>query len=90
MRAIVSVLGKDKPGIIAKVSGVLFEYNINILDINQTVLRGEFFAMTTLADLTAMTASFEELKTRMEGLAGELGLEIKVQREELFESMHRV
>ena len=69
MRAIVSVLGQDKPGIIAHISHALYEANANILDITQTVLRDEVFAMTMLVDLAAMKVSFEQLKEQL-GAAG--------------------
>ena len=65
MRAIVSVLGQDKPGIIAHISHALYEANANILDITQTVLRDEVFAMTMLVDLAAMKVSFEQLKEQL-------------------------
>lgn len=90
LRAILSVLGKDKPGIIANVSAVLYKFNINILDISQTVLRDEIFVMTMLCDLAGMNVSFEQLIKQLETTAKEINMEIKIQREELFESMHRV
>jgi ACT domain-containing protein len=90
MRGIVSVLGKDRPGIIAKVSAALYECNVNILDIDQTVLRGELFAMTMLTDLERMNTSFGALKERLESVSAELGMQIRLQREEIFNSMHRV
>ncbi len=90
MRAIVTVLGMDKPGIIARVSGVLFEANINIIDINQTVLRDEVFAMTMLVDMKESTMSYDEVKDKLDGCADELGMDIRFQREEIFKSMHRV
>ncbi|MEA5002270.1 MAG: ACT domain-containing protein [Christensenella sp.] len=90
MRAIVSVLGHDKPGIIAKVSNALYEVNANILDITQTVLRDEYFAMTMLIDLSALNASFEQLKKMLDGVGQEIGLEVRLMREEIFNSMHRI
>ncbi|MGI6152849.1 MAG: ACT domain-containing protein [Christensenellaceae bacterium] len=90
MRAIVSVLGHDRPGIIANVSNVLYECNVNILDISQTVLREELFAMTMLVDMEKMNVPFDQLKSKMDAVAGEIGMEIRVQREELFENMYRV
>ncbi len=90
MRAIVSVLGHDKPGIIAKVSNTLYEVNANILDITQTVLRDEYFAMTMLIDLSALNASFEQLKKMLEAAGEEIGLEVRLMREEIFNSMHRI
>ncbi len=90
MRAIVSVLGHDKPGIIAKVSNALYGVNANILDITQTVLRDEYFAMTMLIDLSALNASFEQLKETLDAAGEEIGMDIRLMREEIFNSMHRI
>ena len=90
MRAIVSVLGQDRPGIIARVATALAENDVNILDISQTVLRDEIFAMTMLIDTAGMKASFGELKTVLDGVSEEVGMQIRLQREEIFKSMHRV
>ena len=90
MRAIVTVLGLDRPGIIAQVSGVLFSANINILDISQTVLRDKFFAMTMLVDLSGSTLPFDGLKQKLDECAKELQMDIRFQREELFDSMYKV
>ncbi len=90
MRAVISVLGMDRPGIIAKVSAVLYECNVNILDIDQTVLRDELFAMTMLADLREMNTSFEALKQKLDTVSTRIGMQIKLQREEIFKSMHNV
>ncbi len=90
MRAIVTVFGLDRPGIIARVSGVLFAANINILDISQTVLREKYFAMTMLVDFTESTLSFDEVKQKLDECAEQLHMDIRFQREEIFNSMHRV
>lgn len=90
MRAIVTVVGMDRPGIIARISGVLFAANINILDISQTVLRDEVFVMTMLVDLSGGTASFDQVKSQLDECAKELQMDIRFQREEIFNSMHRV
>lgn len=90
MIGVISVMGDDRPGIIAKVSAVLYEYNANILDINQTVMRGALFVMTMIADLAGMNKSFGELKERLDETAKELGMQIKLQREEIFKSMHNI
>ena len=90
MRAVVSVLGKDKPGIIAGISRALYEANANILDITQTVLAGEVFDMTMLVDLSAMNASFEDLKKQLAAAGEEKGIEGRLMREEIFDSMHRI
>jgi ACT domain-containing protein len=90
MRAIVSVLGKDRPGIIARISGILFKANINILDISQTVLREEIFVMSMLVDMTESLVSFDEVKDQLDACANEMSMDIRLQREEIFKSMHRV
>lgn len=90
MKTIVTVLGHDRPGIIAKVSGVLFEMNANILDITQTVLSGNIFTMVMVVDLSALCVGFAEYKDNLAALSEEMEMEINVQREEIFEAMHRV
>lgn len=91
MNVIISVMGKDKPGIIAKVSTKLYEYNANILDLSQTVLReDEIFTMVTLVNMEKVTASFAEFKEALVKAGEEIGVEVQVRREELFSSMHRV
>ncbi len=89
MRAIVTVIGKDKKGIIAKVSGALYENGINILDISQTIMQ-DMFTMIMLVDMTDSAKQVWELTKEIEDLGSELGLSIHVQREELFDSMHRI
>ena len=89
-KAIVTVLGADTKGIIAKVSGALFECGVNILDISQTVFREEIFSMVMLTDMSEMTVDFSALKERLDEVAQDLGMDIQIQREEIFNSMHRV
>lgn len=91
MRAVIAVIGKDRPGIIAKVSNICFLANSNILDITQTVMQGDVFTMVMLVDVENLQISFGEFKEKLQALAGELGgIEIHVQREEIFSSMHRI
>lgn len=89
MRAIITVIGQDRIGIIARVTGILTECRVNVLDISQTILQ-EFFTMTMLTDLSAMEISLEELSTKLKDAGEEMGLSIRVQHEELFRSMHRI
>ena len=89
MTAILTVIGKDKVGIIASVSAVLSQLNINILDINQTVMK-EYFTMIMLVDISAANAGFDEIKRGLKLLSDEIGLEIRIQRDEIFNSMHRI
>lgn len=87
-RAIVSVIGKDQVGIIAKVTNVLAENKINILDISQTILQ-DFFTMMMLVDLTE-ASDLESLQNQLSAIGNSMNLNINVQLEEIFQSMHRV
>lgn len=86
-RAIITVLGSDRPGIVAAVAGALSERDANILDISQTILQGTF-TMTMLVDLAS--AEFAELKGALDGLSEQLGVQITLQREEVFRFMYRL
>ena len=89
MKAVVTVLGIDKPGIIAKVSGKLFEENVNILDITQTIM-GDIFSMIMLVDVKSKETDFSALVSDMKAIGEEIGVEITVTREEIYKSMHRI
>ena len=89
MRAIITVIGTDKTGIIANVTAILAKCGANILDINQTVMQ-DIFTMITMVDLTNSTLSFPELSEALENLGREMGLSIRIQREEIFTAMHRI
>ncbi len=89
MKAIITVLGADRPGIIANVSGCLFRFNLNILDITQTVLSG-YFTMVMMVDLSGSNAPFGDVAAALGALGMELGLEIRMQRSEIFDAMHRL
>ena len=86
-RAIITVLGSDRPGIVAAVAGALSERSANILDISQTILQG-IFTMTMLVDFG--DADFSELKARLDELSESLGVQIVMQREEVFKYMYRL
>jgi len=88
-RIIVTVVGHDRTGIIAETSRVLADAGVNILDISQTLL-GEFFVMILMADMTHATIGLDALKARLQAKAGELGLKIDAQHEDVFKYMHRV
>ncbi len=88
-RAIVTVLGLDRKGIIANVSRVLYEHNVNILDIAQTV-RSDYFNMMMVVDVSDPDCAFEQLSTELESLGGRLNLQIRIQRSDIFEAMHEV
>lgn len=87
-RAIVSVIGKDTVGIIARVTGALAESEINILDISQTILN-EFFTMMMIIDVTEKD-SLDDLRARLNEIGADLGVKINVQHEEIFHAMHRI
>lgn len=88
-KVIITVVGKDTVGIIAKVCTYLSENNVNVLDISQTIVQ-EYFNMMMIADISQTTASFEEIYTRLETLGEEIGVKIHCQREEIFTKMHRI
>ncbi len=89
MKAIVTVVGKDKKGIIAKVSTALYENDVNILDISQTIMQ-DMFTMIMLVDLSGASKQVWTLTKELEEMGEEMNLAIHVQREELFDSMHRI
>ena len=89
MKAIVTVVGKDRVGIIANVCTALAEFNVNVVDINQTVMKG-YFTMMMAVDVSICNVPLAELVTRMDQVGQEMGLSIRVQREDIFEAMHRI
>ena len=88
-KALVSVTGKDRPGIIAKVSTALFEMNINVLEISQTILDG-YFTMLMIVDMTAASAAFDAVAQKLNEVGEELGEVINIQRADIFDAMHRI
>ncbi|RDV82995.1 ACT domain-containing protein [Ammonifex thiophilus] len=88
-RIIVTVLGKDRVGIIAGVASVLAEHNVNILDISQTILQ-EFLAMIMIADISRCSVDLNTLKERLAAKGRELGVRIDAQHEDVFLYMHRI
>ncbi len=89
MRAIITVVGKDKIGIIAGITSVLSKHKVNVLDISQTILQ-EYFTMIMLVDLSRMEISLAELKQKLEEEGSNLGVSVRIQHEEIFQSMHRI
>ena len=88
-KAVISVLGADRKGIIARVSRILYENDANILDISQTIVSG-LFSMILIADISSGQCSFDTVKSELEMLAQELGVQIRMQRSEIFEAMHQI
>ena len=89
MKAIVTVIGKDRVGITAAVCALLAQHNINILDISQTVLQ-DYFTMVMLADLENCSLSFTELTEKLSALGTEMDIAIRMQREDIFNAMHKI
>lgn len=89
MKAIVTVIGKDRVGITASVCGLLAQHNINILDISQTVLE-EYFTMVMLVDTAACEKSIGEMSDLLAKAGEEQALSIRIQREDIFNAMHRI
>ena len=89
MKAVVTVVGKDRVGIIAQVCAALAENNVNVLDISQTVMQG-YFTMMMAVDVSGSNIPLAELAKIMEEKGKKMGLSIRLQREDIFEAMHRV
>ena len=89
MRAFVTVIGKDKVGIIAAVCNLLAEKKANVLDISQTILQ-ENFTMIMLVDISACSVSFDEMSRLLSELGSSMELSIRIQREEIFNAMHSI
>jgi ACT domain-containing protein len=89
MNAIITVVGSDKVGIIAKVSAFLAERNINILDISQTVLSGNF-VMMMVVDLSSGNNALEEIKKELAEMGDSFGVSISMMHEKVFTTMHRI
>ena len=89
MKAIVTVVGKDRVGIIAGVCTALANFNINVLDISQTVMQG-YFTMMMATDVSASTVPMAQLAAELENIGKDMGLSIRIQREDIFEAMHRI
>ncbi len=88
-KAVVTVLGFDQKGIIARVSGRLYAHGVNILDISQTVVSG-YFNMIMLVDISGPDCSYAEISAELDRLGQEIGVQIRIQRSEIFEAMHQV
>jgi len=88
-KTIITVLGKDTVGIIAKVCTYLSENRINVLDISQTIVQG-YFNMMMIVDMGASEVSFSRCSEELDRIGREIGVSIKCQKEEIFEKMHRI
>ena len=88
-KVIITVVGKDTVGIIARICTYLADNGVNVLDITQTIVKG-FFNMMMIVDINAATTSFGDLQSELEKLGDEIGVQVKAQKEEIFEKMHRL
>lgn len=88
-KAVITVIGIDKKGIIARVSDAMFRHDANILDISQTVVSG-YFNMVLIADVSSENCVFERLSEALHEVGETMGLQIRIQRSEIFEAMHQV
>lgn len=88
-KAIVSVIGTDKKGIIARVSGLLFDLGVNVEDISQTIMQ-KYFTMIMLVDLTEAQKDFDEICVELDALGKEIGVDVRMQSEQIFTAMHRI
>ncbi|OCG06538.1 hypothetical protein A9G13_09705 [Gilliamella sp. wkB178] len=89
MKTILTVIGKDQTGIIAGISQKLYELDINILDVTQTIM-DEYFTMIMLLDFSKIKVSFDEVKTTLTQTGDKLKVKVNIQREEIFDAMHRL
>lgn len=89
MRAIITVIGKDTVGILAKVSTKCAEYNANVIEVTQSIMQ-ELFCMIMLVDISALGASFSQLSDEMEKLGNEQNLKIHTMHEDIFNCMHHI
>ena len=89
MKAIVTVIGRDQVGIIAAVCALLSAKNVNVLDISQTILQ-DYFTMIMLVDVADATIPFAELREELAAAGQERNLDIRIQREDIFNAMHRI
>ncbi len=89
MKAVITVVGKDMVGILAKVSDICAENNVNILEVSQSILQ-DMFCMIMLGDVSQCSTSFTEFSDKLQGMGKQENLEIHVMHEDIFNSMHRI
>lgn len=89
MRAVVAVIGKDMVGILAKVSGICAEHKANVMDVTQTIMQ-DLFAMTMLIEISGLTIEYIDFADKLKKAGEEMGLQIHVMHEDIFNSMHKI
>jgi ACT domain-containing protein len=86
----ITVIGKDRKGIVATISGFLYKQDINIVDINQRIMSDGYFVMTMLVDIKDSAIKMDKISQGLENIATELGMKVQLQHENIFKMMHRV
>ncbi len=89
MKAVVTVIGKDTVGILAKISAECAQANVNVMDVSQTIMQ-DLFAMTMLIDISKCSVDYNALSDKLKACGTELGLQVHVMHEDIFNSMHRI
>ncbi len=89
MRAVVAVIGKDTIGILAKVSGICAQYKANVVDVTQTIMQ-ELFCMTMMIEISELTIDYIDFADKLTAAGNEMGLQIHVMHEDIFNSMHKI
>lgn len=89
MRAVVAVIGKDTVGILAKVSGICAEYRANVMDVTQTIMQ-DLFAMTMMIEISKLAIDYIDFAEKLKSAGTEMGLQIHVMHEDIFNSMHKI
>ena len=89
MKAVITVVGKDSVGILAKVSNGCAEYNVNVLEVSQSVL-SEMFCMIMIADISEISCDFSDFSNNMKALGEKIGVSVHVMHEDIFNSMHSI
>lgn len=89
MKAVITIIGADKIGIVHKVTGLMEKFNLNIIDISQTVM-DKYFTMVMLIDLSKSKEDFDQIVEAFDKLGKEIGMEIKIQHQDIFDAMHQI
>lgn len=89
MKAVITIIGADKIGIVHKVTGLMEEFNLNIIDISQTVM-DKYFTMVMLIDLSKSKEDFDQIVETFDKLGKEIGMDIKIQHQDIFDAMHQI
>ena len=89
MKTIITIVGQDTVGVLAKASGICAKHNANIIDVTQTVM-GDYFSMVMMADISKLTCDFSQLSEEMQQGISEMGLVAYVMHEDIFNAMHRI